>query len=254
MEIKVLDNAAKKIYRGVTNHSAEILLGVGIGGYITTTVMAVSATPKALQLIGDAEKHYKRELTKKETVKVAYKIYIPSFFMGLLSTGCLLASGSVNAKRNAAIMTACSISEAALKEYQNKVIEVIGETKEKQVRDTIAEEHIKNDPISNKKEVFITGGETLCYDMWSGRYFKSDIDKIKRIENELNRQMLQDDYVSLNDLYFMLGLNSIPMGDELGWNSSQGLVELYFSPQLTDKDEPCLAIGHRLPPTYDYRR
>ena len=36
-------------------HSPEILTGVGIAGMITTTVLAVRATPKAMQLIDAKE-------------------------------------------------------------------------------------------------------------------------------------------------------------------------------------------------------
>ena len=38
---------------GTIKHSPEILTGVGIAGMITTTVLAVKATPKALRLIDD---------------------------------------------------------------------------------------------------------------------------------------------------------------------------------------------------------
>lgn len=39
----------------VKKHSPEILTGIGIAGMITTTVMAVRATPKALILIEEKE-------------------------------------------------------------------------------------------------------------------------------------------------------------------------------------------------------
>ena len=48
-------NSAKQ---SVSKHSPEILTGIGIAGMITTTVLAVKATPKALKLIEER----KREL------------------------------------------------------------------------------------------------------------------------------------------------------------------------------------------------
>ena len=36
-------------------HSPEILTGIGITGMITTTVLAVKATPKALELIEESK-------------------------------------------------------------------------------------------------------------------------------------------------------------------------------------------------------
>ena len=65
--------------------------------------------------------------------------------------------------------------------------------------------------------------------------------------------MIQDGYVALNDLYFLLGLKTIGLGDDLGWNVDRGLIDIYFSSQLTEDGKPCVVIGHRLPPTYDYK-
>ena len=45
----------KDVQSAVSKHSPEILTGLGIAGMITTTVLAVRATPKALKLI-DAKK------------------------------------------------------------------------------------------------------------------------------------------------------------------------------------------------------
>lgn len=254
MKKDAITSLFKNVQTTATKHSGEILLGIGIATSITTTIMAVKATPKALDIIREHDEAGEDvpPMTKKEIVKATYKVYIPTVAMGTVSIICLVASGSVNARRQAAIMTAATISETALREYQEKVIEVIGEEKEKEVRDAVAAEQIRKNPIS-EKEVIITSGKTLCFDVPSGRYFESDVDRIKRAENELNRQMIQDGYVALNDLYFLLGLKAIGLGDDLGWNVDRGLIDIYFSSQLTEEGKPCVVIGHRLPPTYDYK-
>ena len=43
----------RDIQSAVSKHSPEILTGLGVAGMITTTVLAVRATPKALELIED---------------------------------------------------------------------------------------------------------------------------------------------------------------------------------------------------------
>ena len=48
----------KMATRMIKKRSPEILTGFGIAGMITTTVLAVKATPKALKLIEEAEKEY----------------------------------------------------------------------------------------------------------------------------------------------------------------------------------------------------
>ncbi|WP_254556795.1 DUF6353 family protein, partial [Salmonella enterica] len=80
-------------------------------------------------------------------------------------------------------------------------IETLGEKKEKQIREEIDKDRIKKNPVG-KSEVIITGnGKTLCYDHTSGRYFESDMETIKRAVNTINKQMLDEMYVSLNDFY-----------------------------------------------------
>ena len=61
-------------------------------------------------------------------------------------------------------------------------------------------------------------GSTLCFDVTSGRYFLSDISKIKEGVSVFNAKLAQDEYKSLNDLYYELHLPYIDIGDVLGWD------------------------------------
>ena len=248
-----LSNFCKRIKSNLGKHSPEILVGIGIAGMITTTVMAVKATPKAMTLIEQKKKE--EELTTLppvDVVKTTWKCYIPSAIVGCLSVCCLIGSNSVNTRRNAALATAYTLSESYLKDYKEKATEIIGEKREQAIKDAVAKEQINRNPIVNQ-EVFITEkGNTLCYDVISGRYFKSDIEKLKKTENELNKQMLDDSYISLNDFYYEIGLNNTTIGDELGWNISDGLINLNFSSQLTEDDTPCLVIDYHAAPRYDF--
>ena len=72
--------------------SPEILTGIGIAGLVTTTIFAVKATPKALDLIAKAEEEKQEELTKLEAVKVAWKPYIPAAISGATSIACLIGA------------------------------------------------------------------------------------------------------------------------------------------------------------------
>lgn len=247
-----------KLYRNVKNatikHSPEILTGIGIAGMITTTVMAVRATPKALILIEEEKKSTKTDhLQPMEVVKTTWKCYIPAAVTGTMSVVCLVGASSVNAKRNAALTAAYTLSESTLRDYQKKVIETIGEKKEQTVRDAVAKERLEKNPVERNEVIITAKGDTLCYDTVSGRYFKSDIDKLKKIENELNRTMRDEMYISLNDFYYEIGLDSIKLGDDLGWNINDGYIDLDFSSQLATDGTPCLVIDYGYGPRYDYR-
>ena len=246
---------AKSLRTTITKRSPEILTGIGIAGMLTTTVLAVRATPKAMQLINTERiESNVDELTVIETVKVAWKPYIPAIITGVLSTVCIISASSVNLRRNAAIATAYQISQTALTEYKEKVVETIGEKREQTVKDKVAKKNIDENPVSKNSVIITDKGNTLCYDITIGRYFKSDIEKIKKAVNEVNRRLVYDQYISLNDFYSELGLEHTELGDELGWNLDDGLLELDFSSQLTDDGTPCVVISYVVAPKYDYSK
>lgn len=238
----------------LSKHSPEILTGIGIAGMITTTILAVKATPKALKSIEEKKEEIQVEkLTPKETVKSTWKYYIPAAVTGVTSTICLVGASRVSLKRNAALATAYKISETALAEYQEQVLETIGEKKEQTVREKVNQKQIeKVDPV--RSEIYITGdGESLCLDPLSKRLFESDIDKIRKAENRLNKQMIHDicGSVSLNEFYEEIGLDHTDVGDILGWNT-ENLIDLDITPGMTSNGKPCLVIGHHNAPKYDY--
>ena len=244
----------KTIRSGLAKHSPAILTALGITGMIGTTVLAVKATPKALDLIENKKEELdKDELTVVETVKATWKCYVPAAITCATSAACLIGASSVHTKRNAALATAYKLSESALIEYRDKVVETIGEKKEQSVRDAIAKDHVEKNPVTNNEVIITDKGYTLCYDELSGRYFYSDIEKIKKAVNELNRQMLNDMYVSLNELYYELGLEGTKLGEQMGWNVDRGLIDLKFSATVSADDRPCIVLDYRVPPMYDYQ-
>lgn len=261
----------QSIQATVTKHSPEILTAIGIAGMATTVILAVKATPKALSLIEDEKDRKNDELIEKaeangldhcelvnklkpvEVVKTTWKCYIPATISGIMSTACIIGASSVNLKRNAALATAYTLSETALKEYQDKVVETLGEKKEQAVRDALAKDKIDKNPVTNREVIITERGKTLCYDVFSGRYFESDIELLKKAENKLNRQMMDEMYVSVNDLYYEIGLSGTQMGSTYGWNIDKGLIDMRFSSQLSEDDRPCLVVDYYTPPEYNFR-
>ena len=252
--------------------SPEILTGLGVAGFITTTILAVKATPKALELIEEEKRkqnlkildeaeqsdndvcNHITHLKPTEVVKTCWKCYIPTVVIGVASTACIIGASSVSARRTAALATAYKLSETALAEYKDKVVETIGEKKEKAVRDAIDKDHIDKNPVTKKEVIITKAGETLCYDSLSGRYFKSDIEQIKKAVNELNRRMMNDMYISLNEFYDELDLGHTAIGYEVGWNIDGGLLEIDFSSQIADDGTPCIVVNYDVAPKYDYSK
>lgn len=250
-----LSAIAKSVKAGLIEHSPEILAGVGIAGMITAGIMAVRVTPKALDLINDIREEVPEDDKKgfaKEFVKKVAPIYIPAVLTEGFSVACIIGAMHIKSRRNTALFTAYTLSENALREYQEKVIETIGEKKEKAIQDEIYKDKVKANPVTNS-EVIVTGsGSTLCYDSISGRYFTSDIEKIRHIQNELNMRLINEMYISLNEVYYELGLQCTELGNQLGFNINDGLIDFHYTSEMAADGRPCLAIGYHIAPRYGY--
>lgn len=256
-----LSQLARNVKVSLAKHSPEILIGLGIAGMISTTILAVKATPKALRLIEEKKEELDVDkLTPVETVKATWKCYVPAAVTGTVSVACLIGSNSVNAKRNAALATAYKISETAFSDYREKVVETIGEKKERAVLDKVSEKQVKNYPVS-ETSVIVTGkGKTLFFEPLSHRYFYSDLEKIKRAENKLNKEIITDPFeygVTVNDFYDEIGIPRTATGDGLGWKRADYLIDIYPSAQMAEEGsdhegEPCIVLNHTNPPLYDF--
>lgn len=261
MNKQTLAKVARDMRTSLSKRSPEILMGFGIAGMVTTTVIAVRATPKALRLMEEKKQELETDtLAPVDVVKATWKCYAPAVITGAVSVACLIGSNSVNTKRNAALATAYKLSETAFTEYREKVIETIGDKKEKTVRDKVSEKQLADNPVS-KTEVIMTGkGQTLFFEPLSSRYFYSNIDLIKRAENKLNKDIITDPFdsgVTVNDFYQEIGLPTTATGDNLGWKLSIGLIDIYPSAQMAEEGsehegEPCIVLNYSNPPKYEF--
>lgn len=245
----------KDVQTVLSKHSPALLTGIGIAGMITTTVLAVKATPKALKLIETKRQELdldpEEKLTVAETVKTTWKCYIPAAITGVTATACLIGANSVNTRQKAALATAYNLSASALTEYKEKVVETIGEKKEREIRDKVAESKLEQNPVNNSTIVMTNKGTTRFMDSITKRRFVSDIETINQIINRLNRRMINgDDYISLNEFYYEIGLEGCDVGDDLGWNVTRGLIELPDPPHaMVDTDGvPCVVLEYQVAP------
>jgi hypothetical protein len=253
---------AKSVQKQAIKHSPEILTGIGIAGMFASVVMAVKATPKVLELIENEKEQQSREvrqemqnnklyvdkLTKMEIVKIAWKHYVPTTIMLGLSTTCLISANRVSGARNAALATAYALSESALKEYKQKTLEIAGPKKEQAVRDAVAKSKVEKHPPTKDNTIVVSGGkgDTKCYDATRGIYFKSDIETLRKIENDLNFRLRQEMDIPLNDFYYELGMPSVAMGNILGWHIDNGPIEFDYSYQGDESGNPCLVLTYRM--------
>lgn len=253
----------------VGKNSATILTCMGAAGLVGTAISAGNASIKAFQIVEkerecrledlrawnesaeEGEVFHDPAITKADIFKMTWKCFIPTIIIGGASIACIVGANSVNLKKQAAILSAYALTETAFKDYQHKVVEILGDKKAEEIREEVIRTKMRSTPIQNGEIIVTNRGEMLCYDMFTGRYFKSDIEALRRAENEINALLLREGHLSLNDVYYAIGLSNIKSGDEIGWDSWHGLIEFKFSSQLTDEGVPCLVMDYVVGPSIE---
>lgn len=221
----------KSVQSFVSRNSSRILTILGAGGMVATTVLAVRNTPKALKLIERRKAELETEkLTVAETVKTTWKCYIAPLSICISSLACLIGGNIIDARKIAELSAAYSLSEDIFREYKNKVIETMGEEKEKTIQEE-ADKKIFDKSENTSTEISLASfGDFPCYDKYSKSVFWSTKEKIGAIINKLNFQMLNENYISLSDYCFEFGLDiDDVVGDQFGWNVNDGYLEPVFS-------------------------
>ena len=252
-----LINATKGFQKTLVKRQPELLVVLGIAGMVSAIVMSATAAVNASEEIKVERAARKKEngtdeWTKKDTIKIGIRHFAPTIVTATMSAACIIGSNRISARRNAALAAAYTLTENAFKDYKEKVIETIGAKKDKEIRDAVVSDQAHKASFKGS-EVIITGhGETMCLDEISGQPFKSSIARIQKVENILNRKLRNENYVSLNDLYYELGIRQTPTGNELGWNVTRGdYIELEFGSTLVD-DQPVVTMLYASKPKPNY--
>ena len=270
------DLTMKSLQRAFNRNLPSILTGAAVLGVIGTVVLAVKATPKAVTEIGNAQEdktesryqtvsRYQNDYrspdivaaeirdswTSLDTVKSCWRCYIPAGLTGTATIACIIGANVVGMRRNAALLAAYTLADTTFREYKAKVIEHITPQKAQKIDDEIMEERIRRNPPSTET-IIIAGGDQLCYESLTGRYFKSDAEKIRRAALDVDACILNDDmYASANEFFRLLGLDSCTIGSEMGW-TIECRLKVVLSSHKTDDDQTALAIGYEKLPVFNY--
>lgn len=252
-----LASIIQTITKNISNNAPTILSGIAVTTSIATAVLSAKATVAAVADIQDEEiirgRLYPSDytMTFREKVEIVWPHYIPVIASGTVTVVCIIASNRIGNRRAAAMAAAYTMSREAFAEYKDKVVQKLGESKEQKMRDEIAQDQVNRNPVTTK-EIHITNtGDVICYDSLTGRYFKSNVETIRRAENQINRQIIHDMNASVSDFYNHIGLPTTPYSNQVGWNTDYPL-EIKFSSVLADDGVPCVSINYEVYPMRGY--
>lgn len=237
----------KQAERLIVNNSPAILTALGVAGALTTAYLTGKASFKAAEIIREREDLAIQTVQAKEKVELVWRLYIPAAITGSLTVASIILANRIENRRASAMAAAFALSERAFEEYKTKIVEKIGERKERAVRDEVAQDQVRANPPSKNEVIVVAGGQVLCYEAFTGRYFMSSMEKLLKAQNDINRQILYDGFASLADLYDYLGLPHTDLSNEMGWNSDQE-VKFNITTVISEDDRPCFSFSYSMFP------
>lgn len=249
-------------------YSPEILMFTGVVGIVGSTILACKATLKADEIIdgakfkldkihhakesatngtvivGDEVRQYTEEDYKKD-ITVTYirtgwdfvKLYGPAVTLGVVSIGCMLGAHGIMRKRNLALVAAYKTVEESFAKYRKRVVEELGEEKDRQFKYGIKKEKITAIEVDeNGKSKKVTKTIDVVDNVGPSQYARYFDENCKEwspttsynLTYLLCQQQIANDYlqsrghVFLNEVYDMLGIPRTPEGSVVGWVRGYG--------------------------------
>ena len=249
-----MNSLLTKSQKFLKKNSATILTCVGAAGVIATTVTAVKTTPKAVALLDEAKKEKGEELTKLEVVKIAGPAYIPTVVLGVSTLACIFGANILNHRSQASLMSAYVLADGAYKDYKKKAVELYGNEADEQIKSGIAKDKYEEVP-----NIVLEEGNRLYYDYYSEQYFEATPYQVQKAEYELNRTLMMDDAVYLNEWYQHLGLERLEHGDDFGWNTCANMdaywqtwIDFHHQKVIMDDGLECIIISFVQDPMPDF--
>lgn len=244
----------------MADNSPAILTGVAVAGTVATAYLTGRATVKAMEVIRAEEEEAREstgddgyELNSRRIAELCWRFYIPAASSAVATVALIIAANRVGTRRAAALAAAYAISEKAFDEYREKMVERLGARKEQDARDEIVQARVTKSPPPETLIWDEDGNSVLCCDLFTGRYFISSMEQIRRAENDINYMVNNNYYASLTDFYERIGLPATSMSDDFGWNADK-LLELRFTSALSPMGKPVLAFEFTVMPIRGYAR
>lgn len=242
----VTSKAGRQLLKG-QKHSPTILFGAGVIGFGATVVMASKASLKlsdildenedqarqAADLLASGDERYSASDYSKDSAKLKVRLvtdvarlYAPAATVGVLTICAFGGSHVILTRRNAGLMAAYAALDKGFKEYRERVTELVGPEKERELRFGSEQREIAVDTEKGTEVKTITSAAGLSpyarvWDKDTSTTWSPQPDynlvTLRSHQNYMNNMLQMRGYVLLNDVYDALGLERTKAGCVVGW-------------------------------------
>ena len=225
-------------------------------GVVATAVLAVKATPKAMTLLKEGQETRRGEpLTVWEKVKTAGPCYLPAVGTGLGTIGLIFGSSFLSRRMNAQLAAGCGLMNQYYRRYQEKVREVVGPEKEREIRQEIAKDKYADCTFVDPDLLGVPSeGKALFYDPWGNRYFEALTEDVRNAEYHVNRDFAYRGAVGVNTFYEYLGIEPLEDLHDVGWAVDDEFYWIEFEHAYCELEGglQCYILSARFDPVVGY--
>lgn len=242
------------IFKGIANackkRTPEILIGSSLAGMLASVIFAIRNTPKMNAELEEKRNDEELHFTKSDEVKIVLKHQLPSIILFVTSSAGIIGANSIHLKRNAALQVLVQTGEIAATQYKTIVERVVSDDDKRKI-DEQYEQVRKISPTPST--IIISGDRYWIRDEFTGKEFESNIQNIMNAANEINSRMYDERYISAQEWYNEIGIDTAPSDMSIGWNTSNvGLVRPIFDAEIVD-GRPIVLMSYRNNPSEDFR-
>lgn len=259
-------NLFKNVEKSFKKNSPAILTGVTVGSIFGVGILSFKAGVKSADTIKENKERYKKAKRRGDKSKQREIIFstaaevgknsIPTFVVGATGTASAIASNYISNKRIALLSAGLVAAERVIKENEEAVEQVFGESGAEKVRAEKARKRYEEDPTpytpDQLDQYFNEYQKYPCKIGYDNTNFFSNAVEIKQAILVVKDRLLSgEEFVSLNDFKEELGLPQTRAGDNVGWNQMDCIasynpsacqVPIYLESILGPGDRPVLSI------------
>ena len=205
--------------RRTMNRVSIALTALGVAGSIGTAILTAERTPKAIQLVKEAEEKKGRELTTNEKIVVGAKAYAPAIGMGVATIACILGAGALSHRAQKSLASAYVLLSEQYKMYRKTNIELFGEENDEAIIESMLV--MQYPEICDKADT--PDAKRTFVEPVTGKVFEAYERDVIMAEYHLNRNMMLRGYATLNEFLAFLRLDP-DEPDNIGWTYCDGYM------------------------------
>ena len=225
-----LGKLALKVGQIASNPNA--LTAGTVVGVITTTGLAIRATFKAAAELNERYEEGE-ELDVFDKLRITSKYYVGTVMSGAATIGMAIGSNRASAKQSVMVASSCALLQEAAEKAEKK-LEVSEKTSEEKTRQ-LNEAILKDVPPDRYM---------WCKDLQTGAMFKTNKEILDNANGKINERFQEDRATTINDLYSMIGVDRIEIGDDHVITETNTVKPLDITPAFAEDGSVMLHLGY----------